>query len=277
MTIQSLLVCVRSAARALALFSVCLAAGALHAGAAEKELRDDLGLAFREQGVTGTFVLYDVTSDRLTLVNGKRAEERFVPASTFKIANSLIALEAGAVKDEAEVIPYGGKPQPFKAWEKDMGLREAIAASNVPIYQELARRVGLERYREWLARLGYGNQDPGAVVDRFWLDGPLRISAVEQAKFLARLALGKLDASERAQAIVRDIVRLESRGGAVLYGKTGWQFSREPQLGWWVGWVERDGKVFTFALNIDMAGEADVPKRTAIGKALLAKLGVYGG
>ena len=54
------------------------------------------------------------------------------------------------MKDEGEVIPYGGKPQPFKALEKDMSMREAIAASAVPTYQEIARRVGLERYREVL-------------------------------------------------------------------------------------------------------------------------------
>lgn len=244
------------------------------ANAGETLVRDDLISIFAEQGVTGTFVLYDVEADRLTLVNQKRAETRFVPASTFKIANSLIAIETGAVKDENEVIPYGGQPQPFKIWERDMPMREAIAVSNVPIYQELARRIGLDRYHHWLARLGYGNRETGAQVDRFWLDGPLEISAVEQAKFLAALAQGKLDASARAQDFVRDIIRLESRDGAGLYGKTGWQFSRDPQLGWWVGWVERDGKVFSFALNIDIAEKVDVKKRIPIGKALLGRLGV---
>lgn len=258
----------------LAIISLGAMSAAPAATAGETLVRDDLDAVFQEHGVTGTFVLYDVAEDRLTLVNAKRAETRFVPASTFKIANSLIALETGAVKDEAEVIPYGGKPQPFKVWERNMSMREAIVISNVPVYQELARRVGLDQYHHWLARLGYGNQETGSQVDRFWLDGPLEISAVEQVKFLSALAQGKLDASAGAQEFVRDILRLESRDGISLYGKTGWQFSREPQLGWWVGWVERDGKIFAFALNIDMAGKADIPKRTTIGKALLEKLGV---
>ena len=80
--------------------------------------RDDLRSVFQSQGVTGTFALYDAQSDELTAVDAKRAATRYVPASTFKIANSLIALETGVVKDENEVIPYGGKPQPFKAWER---------------------------------------------------------------------------------------------------------------------------------------------------------------
>ena len=156
-----------------------------------------------------------------------------------------------------------------------MPMREAIAISNVPVYQEIARRVGLARYREWLARLNYGNAQTGDVVDRFWLDGPLEISAIEQTRFLAELAQQKLPASARSQTIVRDIVRLEASGGRTLYGKTGWQFSRTPQLGWWVGWVGQGGKPMTFALNMDMGSDADASKRIAIGKAMLSRIGVY--
>jgi beta-lactamase class D len=148
----------------------------LAAGSTE---RADLDAIFAENGVAGTFVLYDVATDHLTLINAKRAERRFVPASTFKIANTIIALETGVVKDENEIIPYGGQPQPFKTWEKDMSMREAIALSAVPIYQELARRIGLERYREWLPRLDFGNRQTGMIVTRSgwtgrWKSAPSR-------------------------------------------------------------------------------------------------------
>lgn len=249
---------------------LCLWATASPVIAGQPLQRDDLSGIFRQHGAVGTFVLYDVTADQLTLVNGKRAATRFVPASTFKIANSLIALEAGAVKDENEVIPYGGKPQRIKAWERDMPMREAIVASNVPVYQELARRVGLDRYAEWLERLNYGNRQTGSGVETFWLNGPLEISAIEQVRFLAQLAQGKIEASPRHLALVRDLLLLESGEGAKLYGKTGWQ----PPIGWWVGWVEKEGKVFAFALNMDLTDMADAPKRITIGKALLAELGV---
>ncbi len=244
------------------------------ARARETVERADLMSVFQSQGVTGTFALYDAQTDSLTLVGAERANTRFVPASTFKIANSLIALETSVVKDENEIIPYGGKPQPFKTWEKDMPMREAITASNVPIYQELARRIGLERYRTWLDRLDYGNRQTGAALETFWLDGPLEISAVEQALFVARLALNKLPISNRPQTIVRDILRLEEKDGRSLYGKTGWRFSGTPQLGWWTGWVDYGGKVTTFSINIDMPTPQDGPKRAAIGRVLLAKLGV---
>lgn len=236
----------------------------------ETLVREDLYARFQEHGTSGTFVLYEVDADRLVLVNGGRAEERFVPASTFKIPNSLIALEIGVVKDVDEVIPYGGKPQPIKAWEQNMPMREAIVVSNVPVYQELARRIGIAGYRQWLDRLGYGNRRVGTVVDRFWLDGPLKISAIEQARFVARLAQGKLDASARAQAAVRAILRLEESAGAMLYGKTGW----DGKVGWWSGWVDRGGRIYSFSLNMPMQKLADAPKRLEIGKALLADFDV---
>jgi beta-lactamase class D len=78
-----------------------------------------------------------------------------------------------------------------------------------------------------------------------------------------------------ARSRLRDIIRLESREGKVLYGKTGWRFSSTPNLGWWTGWVEQNGKISAFALNIDMPAATDASKRVAIGKAMLAKLGVY--
>lgn len=231
-----------------------------------------LGRCFSDEGAVGCFALRD-TSGALRLVNGPRARLRFAPASTFKIPNSLIALDAGAVRDEREVVPYGGQPQPFKQWERDLNLRDAFAASSVPVYQELARRIGPARMREAVAAFGYGNAETGTVVDRFWLDGPLTISAIEQTAFLLRLAQGGLPVSARSLAIVRDISTVETRGGAVLHAKSGWLF--EQGLGWWVGWVERGASLHGFALNIDMAGIADAPKRERIGRRLLQHFGVW--
>jgi beta-lactamase class D len=227
--------------------------------------RPDLGAVFAEQGTPGTFVLYEPRTARLTVVDRARAARRYVPASTFKIANSLIALETGAVKDEREVIPYGGKPQPFPQWERDMDMRDAIRVSNVPVYQEIARRIGRRRMLAQLERLGYGNRRMGPVVDRFWLDGPLQISAMEQARFVAGLAEGKLPLSQRSQRVVRDILRVEEKDGATLFGKTGWASGpTPPQIGWWVGWVEREGLVYAFALNIDMASADDTPRHRPV-------------
>ena len=230
---------------------------------------------FNEAGVKGTFVLYDVSANRFTAHNLPRAEKRFIPASTFKLPNSLIGLSTGAIKDVDEVLPYGGKPQPFKFWEQDMALRDAIKVSNVPVYQELARRIGLKRMRQNLAAIPYGNTEIGNEVDTFWLKGPLQISAVEQTKFLARLAQGQLPFPAEAQQSVRDIAQLEQGSGWVLYGKTGWTTTPDPDIGWWVGWVEKGDRIYSFAINIDMPERVDVAKRMELGKACLKTLGVF--
>lgn len=231
---------------------------------------------FREAKVAGTFVVYDLERQRLIGHDEQRAAKRFVPASTYKIPHTLIGLATGAVKDVDEVLPYGGKPQPFENWERDMSLREAIALSAVPIYQTLARRIGPERMQTHLTRLDYGNAAiDGTAVDRFWLDGPLAVSAVEQTRFLAQLAQGRLPYLQTLQQQVRDIVLLETRGDLRLYGKTGWQNAPDAGVGWWVGWVQRGESVHPFALNLDVKRNEDAAKRVEIGKAALRMLGLY--
>ncbi len=229
---------------------------------------------FAQAGISGTFVLYDVAKERLLGHARQRAETRYIPASTFKIAHSLIGLSTGAVTSVDEVFVYDGKPRYMQSWQRDMGLREAIKVSNVPVYQELARRIGLERMREQLAPLHYGNGEVGQAVDQFWLAGPLAISAVEQTQFLARLAQGQLPLSPAIQAQVRQISQLEQGAGWTLYGKTGWGTSVKPDIGWWVGWLEQDGRLYSFALNMPMEDLADANKRIELGKASLRALGL---
>jgi beta-lactamase class D len=234
------------------------------------QINQQIDALFRNAKVQGTFIVHDVQGSSYIVHNITRAKKRYVPASTFKILHSLIGLSVGAVKDVNEPLPYGGMPQPIKSWEKDMGLREAIKISNVPIYKELARRIGLERMRVNLQKVNYGNHTIGNSVDTFWLEGPLKISAVEQTLFLAHLAHGRLFFSKENQSIVREIIKLEKGDDWILYGKTGWA----KDIGWWVGWVEKKGKVYSFAVNIDMSDIKDAPKRVELGKAGLRILGI---
>lgn len=246
----------------------------LQAQATDWEESPDLAGLFAAAGVQGTFVVYDVAADTYIGHDRSRAEHRFVPASTFKIANSLIGLAVSAVQDVDEILPYGGQPQPIKAWERDMGLREAIAMSNVAIYQTLARRIGLERMRENVAGIGFGNGEIGTTVDDFWLRGPLQISAVEQTRFLARLARDALPFPPAIQASVREIILLDRGADWSLYGKTGWATASNPGVGWWVGWVHKANRLYPFALNMDMRQISEAGKRIELGKACLKTLGI---
>lgn len=232
-----------------------------------------------------TFVLFDPATESLHVANRQRADQRFIPASTFKIANTLIGLETGAVRDVDEVLPYGGQPQWRPEWEHDMALREAIKLSAVPIYQELARRIGLERMGAMLRKLGYGNAEIGTVVDRFWLQGPLAISAIEQTRFLTRLVQRRLPVSAANLAAVDEITVQERTAEYVLHYKTGWAATALPQsggrgggrsggqIGWVVGWLRRGTASYPFAFNMDIGGVDDLPKRWPLARACLSALG----
>ena len=239
------------------------------------EENQEINLLFKKAQIEGTFVLYDVSKNKLVGYNRVRAETRYSPASTFKIANSLIGLSTGAVKSVNEVLPYKGPAEPFiPEWASDMGLHKAIVISNVPIYQELARRIGLHQMREGLVKLHYGNQKTGNVVDRFWLEGPLKISALEQVQFLTRLVQDDLPLPKYVQKSVRKILLIEKGAEWKLYGKTGWENAPGSGIGWWVGWIVKNGHAYVFALNIDINQPSDAAKRIKLGKAILKLLGL---
>ena len=230
---------------------------------------------FEKAGVEGTFVVLDERKNLWRGHNRLRAEQRFSPASTFKIPNSLIALSLGVVANPDELIPYKGDPNPFmREWLAPMGMRGAIKVSNVPLYQELARRIGLQRMQIALQQLHYGNERIGGNVTTFWLRGPLAISALEQTQFLLGLAKRTLPFPAVAQQQVAEITRIDGGPGWSLHAKTGWQNAPGAGVGWWVGWVQRGDEVTPFALNIAMKGSADAPKREQLGRRSLQLLGV---
>jgi beta-lactamase class D len=230
---------------------------------------------FEQSGVDGTFVVLDEPSGVWRGTNRKRAEQRFTPASTFKILNFLIALSLGVVANVDELIPYRGDPNPFmREWHEPMGMRGAIRVSNVPLYQELARRIGLERMQAAIHRLHYGNEQIGSNVTTFWLRGPLAISAIEQTHCLAGLAKRTLPFPVAAQRQVAEITRIDGGPGWSLHAKTGWQNAPDAGVGWWVGWVQRGDQAYPFALNIAMRGSVDARKREQLGRDSLRALGV---
>jgi beta-lactamase class D len=218
------------------------------------------------EGLVGTFVV--LSGGRTIRHDPKRAATRFSPASTFKIPHALIALETGVATDAEFRLPWSGRVPEGEfwraSWSRDHTLRTAMRESVVWYFQETARRIGSERMRTWVDRFGYGNRDISGKIDRFWLDGPLRISADEQVEFLRAFHEGRLGVSERAGSIVREILILERNREYVLSGKTG-TTRRQPSdtiLAWLVGYVERDERTHFFAMNLDCPSfEACEPER----------------
>ena len=234
------------------------------------EFRDDLAKRFFDLGTVGTFVAYKV-DDYLIISSDKvRSGEGRLPASTFKIPNSIIALETGVVEDpDKDVFKWDGVTRSIEAWNKDHTLRSAIAVSAVPVYQEIARRIGAERMQKYVDLFDYGNRDIGGGIDQFWLTGNLRIDPVQQIDFVDRLRRGVLPVSKRSQELTRDILPVTKVGEAVIRAKSGLTGKDQGSLGWMVGWVEKGSTSTVFALNLDCLEPRHIADRMTLSQACL--------
>lgn len=254
------------------------AADAATAPAAEAKTfsftRDErLDAAFEAHAITGVMVVYDAQANTWLTNDLKRAHTGYLPASTFKIPNSLISLEVGAVADVDEVLPWDGIDRGSTGWNASQSMRDAYSRSTVWFYQECARRVGEVRMRHWLNRCHYGNRNLAGGIDQFWLSGALRITPVQQIAFLRRLQDGTLPFRPAVMTAVRGIMVRDKGEGWVLRAKTGWIRESLPQIGWYVGWLERDGRLWFFATELDLGSDADGPKRLALTYANLVRIG----
>lgn len=232
---------------------------------------------YNEYGVKGSFMMYDMKNDKFFYYDSTRCFIRFTPASTFKIPNSIIGLETGVIADENFVIPWDSVKRWVDAWNHDMDLKTAIKVSCVPYYQELARRVGEEKMREFVTKFNYGNMDMSSGIDKFWLSGSMEISQSEQVAFLRKLYNEELPVSKRSMDITKNIMLLEDTPGYKLRAKTGWGNVDSNNIGWFVGWVEKDNNVYFFANNIETKDARDnfPAARKEISEKIMKSLGVY--
>lgn len=239
----------------------------------------DFGQHFRDLEVDGSIIIYDSKGDRIFQYNPQRNTTDFPPASTFKILNSLISLETGVIADEIAILTWDGIQRDLPEWNRDLNMREAIKLSAVWFYQVLARRVGHSRMQQWVSEVGYGNQKIGGEedIDRFWLNGELRITPQDQLQFLQRLYHNKLPFSERSMSIVKDIMINEKTPDHTLRGKTGWYGFGDnsiPNIGWYVGYLEKGDTVYFFATNIDIHDRQDATARIELTRRCFKDLGV---
>jgi len=229
------------------------------------------GEYFNKYNAKGTIVVLDKrTKDNKSYVfNQKRAEQRYSPASTYKIPHSLFALDAGLVNNEFQVFPWDGVKRSYSPHNQDQNLRSAMRNSAVWVYDIFAEQLGDEKAGHYLKKIAYGNTDTTTAKGSYWIAGKLAISAYEQIDFLERLYKNELPFKVEHQLLVKDIMVVEAKENWMLRAKTGWQ----GKHGWWVGWVEwPTGPVF-FALNIDTPERMkDVYKRQAIVRDILISI-----
>lgn len=227
---------------------------------------------FRDLGVQGSIMIHDLNKTRTYQYNPLRNTTAFSPSSTFKILNSLIALETGVISDEITVLTWDGIQRFLPSWNRDLNMREAFKVSAVWFYQVLSRRVGHEQMQEWVSRTAYGNQQIGSEedIDIFWLQGDLQITPEEYIHFLKRLHRNDLPFSEESTKIVKDIMIVERTPDYIVRAKTGWT----GDVGWYVGYLEQNNNTYFFATNINISDQVNLSKREQLTRLCLQTLGL---
>ena len=196
--------------------------------------------------LNGSFVLYSLEDDEYISYNEDQLDKNFTPASTFKICNSLIGIETGIIRDQNFIIQWDSVERQNPNWNQDTDLKEAFKNSTVWYYQELASRVGKDTMKYWLDKLDYGNADTSGGITEFWLSGGLRTAPRQQLAFLKKLVQNDLPLSQRTMDIVKNIMIIEKTTDYTLYGKTGWGFQDNKDIGWFVGFIEAANKTYIF-------------------------------
>lgn len=229
---------------------------------------------FQELGIEGSIMIYDLNKDRTYQHNPSRNQTAFLPASTFKILNSLIALETQVIPNELAILTWDGIERKLPEWNRDLNMKEAIKISAVWFYQVLARRVGHEQMQKWITQVGYGNQKIGDKedIDKFWLAGKLQITPQSQIQFLRRLYKGDLPFSKKSISTVKEMIIVEQTPDYTIRAKTGTIDNPQAPIGWYVGYLEQSKNTYFFATNIDIRTKADAIARKEVTRRCLKDL-----
>lgn len=232
---------------------------------------------FVKHRVVGAFT-YRKIGGKTECYNADTCALRFSPASTFKIANSVIGLETSAIPDTSFIFRYDSVPRRLAIWNRDMNLVQAFRTSCVPCYRELARRIGQTRMQEWLKTFLYGNMDISGGLDTFWLHNTMQISPLEQLDFLEKLWTNKFNLKTNTIEKLKLMMLLETKEKGTWFGKTGMDMSNETMAGWLVGYVQKDREIYVYALIIfgkKADAESLFPLRIILTKKILKRLKLF--
>lgn len=179
---------------------------------------------------------------------------RYAPQSTFKIALSLMGYDAGILETETQP-EWAFKPGYYdfpNVCKSAHDPRTWMRDSCVWYSQVLTQQLGMKKFKDYVENFEYGNQDLSGGLTEAWLSSSLLISPQEQVTFIAKLTDNTLPVTAKSLDMTKAILyKEELSGGWKLYGKTGSGADKQGiQQGWFVGWIEKDGRIIQFADHI---------------------------
>jgi beta-lactamase class D len=220
-------------------------------------------LSSQFKGRYGGLEIYDAQSKLSFRVNTPRLSERLPPCATYLVPHMVIALGTGVLKENEaplafDAAKYADAPMWPSSWRREQTFDSALKDSVRWYAQELAQKMGSARITANLKRIKYGNADITGGLDKFWMSSSLLVTSFEQIDFMKALRDGKLGFNPRINKLVQDALVVEKTVDYTIFGKYGsCPMPDGKYLGWLVGYIERAGKVWYYALNLDGKSVAD--------------------
>ena len=245
--------------------------------------QEDLSKPFHDCNIDGSITIYDYRAKKWISSDINDSHFATLPASTFKIINTLIVLEAGAIANENVIIKWPGGTDTVKYGYRpdiyhDMSLKDAFRLSAGWAYVELAKGIGKDEYRRFLSNAQYGNADVSIDDPDFWNFGKLAISPANQIQILIGVYEETLPFSKRSFAVLKDLMKEEETDNYTLRAKTGWTRYNGKDIGWWIGYIEKKDEVYFFATRLIKERITENPDfgkcRKQITKIILKQMGV---
>lgn len=234
----------------------------------------DLNAYFGEN--IGSFVLYDDTENKWQIYNKEQAVTRITPVSTYKIYSALFGLESGIISPEQSLLPWDGQHYMFEQWNTDQTLESAMENSVTWYFQAIDRQAGLTAIRNFIKKTGYGNQTVDGNISSYWIDSSLKISPVEQVEMLKKFYYNQFDFAPENISAVKDSIYLYSTEQGAVYGKTGTgEINEKNTLGWFIGYIEKDGHIYFFATSIQNEDNAMGAVAAELTFSILSELDIW--
>lgn len=232
-------------------------------------------------------ILIDAATGK-ALVREGQCDQRVTPASTFKIAISLMGYDSGILQDEhTPALPFkDGYIDWLPEWRATTDPAAWMKKSVIWYSYQVTSRLGQARFERYVNNLNYGNRDWSGLPRREdglvlpWLSSSLKISPAEQAVFLTKLVNRKLPISAKAVDMTSRLMQFPPlNNGWKVFAKTGTgnphvAMDKGPggDYGWFVGWARKGQRTIVFVRLVQDENDEDIRAGLRVRDAMLAEL-----
>jgi len=233
---------------------------------------DKIGGYFKDNGVAGTFGMFDNSRGEFTIYDLDRFKAPYTPGQTFHMVHALVALHTGRLSDDSSLVVGND------AAAQALSIYSAFRSNSAAHFSTISQLIGKDTLQYWIDSLKYGNKKMGTDLLRFWNNDSLKISADEQLGLIKRLYFKQHPFRASVQETVKKMLLVENNAQHQLAYQTGMVQYPDKKLAWVVGWIEENRHVYPFVLQFDAPTSTDTDQvGQKLTKEILSHIGFFKG